>query len=85
MLKWLHPMRMSRYLFSESFNPWMRAIELLAKVVEQNRVALPQEHSLLKLEREGIEHTSQVIEEATNSRDAMEEQAFSLVYGNCKV
>ncbi len=78
-------MRMSRYLLSESFNPWMRAIELVAKVVKQDRVSLPQEHLFLKLEREAIEHTSQLIEEATNWRDAMEEQAFSLVYGNCKV
>lgn len=24
MLEWLHPMRMSRYLFSSAFSPWMR-------------------------------------------------------------
>src|SRR3546814_12290903 len=28
MLKWLHPMRTSRYLLSEAFNPWMRGIEI---------------------------------------------------------
>jgi hypothetical protein len=32
-------MRMSRYMFSESFNPWMRAIEVFAKVVEQKASA----------------------------------------------
>ena len=28
--KWLHPMRMSRYLFSERLNPWMVPIAMLA-------------------------------------------------------
>jgi hypothetical protein len=80
-LKWLHPMRTSRYMFSESFNPWMRAIEVFAKVVEQKRVPLPQEHPFLKLERKAVEHTSQLMEEATNWRDTIEEQVFNVVYG----
>src|SRR5262249_29437423 len=69
-LKWLHPMRMSRYLFSESFNPWMHGVAALAGVVAKDRVALPQDHPFLKLEREAIERASQVIERATSARDA---------------
>jgi len=80
-LKWLHPMRMSRYLFSESFNPWMHGIAALAGVVAKNRVALPQDHPFLKLEREAIESASQVIERATSVRDAAEEWVFNLIYG----
>lgn len=80
-VKWLHPMRMSRYLFSESFSPWMRVIELVAKAIEQNRVALPQDHPFLKLEGEAIQRMSQLIEETTNWRDAMEEQVFNVIYG----
>ena len=79
-LKWLHPMRMSRYLFSGSFNPWMRGIATLAGVIAKNRVPLPQDHPFLKLEQEAVECASQVIERATSSRDAVEEQFFSLVY-----
>ena len=36
-LKWLHPMRTSRYLFSEKFSPWMRAAETLAPSVREHR------------------------------------------------
>jgi hypothetical protein len=79
-LKWLHPMRLSRYLFSESFNPWMRGLSAMAEVVAKNRVPLPQDHSLLKQEREAIERTSQVIEQATKLRDATEERTFRLLY-----
>jgi hypothetical protein len=80
-LKWLHPMRMSRYLYSESFNPWMRGVAALASVIAKNRSALPQNQPLLKLERQAIEWTTQSIEQATRSRDAAEEQVFSLIYG----
>jgi len=83
-LKWLHPMRMSRYLHSESFNPWMRGIAALASVLAKTRVPLPQGHPFLKREREVIESISQVIEQATRSRDAAEEQVFSLIYGPLK-
>ena len=79
-LKWLHPMRMSRYLLSESFNPWMRGISAMAEVVAKNRDPLPQNHPLLKQEREAIERTSQAIEQATSWRDVAEELAFSLIY-----
>src|SRR5262249_26545197 len=60
-LKWLHPMRMNRYVLSESFNPWMRTIEAIAKALAKNRVSLPQDQPFLKLERETIERTSQLI------------------------
>ena len=80
-LKWLHPMRMNRYLFSESFNPWMRGVAALAGVIAKNRTALPQNLPFLKLERQAIECTSQAIEQATRSRDAAEERVFSLIYG----
>ena len=81
-LKWLHPMRTSRYLLSESFNPWMRVVAALARVVANGRTALPHDHPLLKQEREAIEYISRLVERATESRDALEEQLFGLLYGN---
>ncbi len=41
-LKWLHPMRLSRYLFSESFSPWMYSIAVLGEVISKNRAPLRQ-------------------------------------------
>jgi hypothetical protein len=81
-LKWLHPMRTSRYLFSESFNPWVRGIAALAEVVARNRKPLPQDHPLLEQELNAMKRVSDGIEQATGNRDAAEEQAFALMYGN---
>lgn len=36
-LKWLHPMRTTRYLFSEKFRPWMKAVETAAPGVGEHR------------------------------------------------
>jgi hypothetical protein len=79
-LKWLHPMRSSRYLLSETFNPWMLGVAAMAKVVSKNRTSIPQDNPHLKQERETIERISSVIEQATEYRDAAEEQAFNLLY-----
>jgi hypothetical protein len=70
-LKWLHPMRSSRYLLSEAFNPWMLGVAAAAKVVSNPH---------LKQERETIERISNAIEQATGYRDAAEEQAFNMLY-----
>jgi hypothetical protein len=80
-LKWLHPMRISRYLFSESFNPWMRGIAALAAAVAKNRTPLLENHPLLEEERKVIERASKAIEQSTSWRDLAEEQAFNLIYG----
>jgi len=80
-MKWLHPMRASRYLLSESFSPWMRAVAALAETIAKNRTALPREHPLLEQERQVIGQISDNIERATQHRDAAEEQAFRLLYG----
>lgn len=81
-LKWLHPMRTSRYLFSETFNPWMNGVTFLAKAVAKNREPLLQDHTLVKKEREFIAQVSEAIEGGRNARDAAYEQAFKLLYGD---
>lgn len=35
-LKWLHPMRASRHMFSEKINPWMAAAKMLAPTIERS-------------------------------------------------
>ena len=80
-MKWLHPMRINRYLFSESFNPWMRGIAALAAAVAKDRTPLPENQPFLKEERKAIERASEAIERTTSWRDAAEEQAFNLIYG----
>ncbi len=82
MLKWLHPMRSSRYLLSEAFNPGMRGLALLAETVAQNRQPLPANHPLIERERAAFAATGEVLENGRKARDAAYEQAFGLLYGD---
>lgn len=82
MCKWLHPMRTSRYLFSEAFNPWMRGVATLADAIVKSRQPLAQDHPGIAREREMIGEVTHVLEGARKSRDAVCERIFSLLYGN---
>lgn len=84
MLKWLHPMRTSRYLFSEAFNPWMRGIAALAGAIAKNRTPLPADHPLLESERRFIGQVSETLESARKGRDDVYERAFNLLYASPK-
>jgi len=79
-LKWLHPMRSSRYLLSEAFNPWMRGVAMLAEAVANSRQPMPQEHPLTSREREAIGQITQALESVREARDAAYEQTFSLLF-----
>ncbi len=79
--KWQPPMRTSRFVFSEAFNPWMRVIAGLAKIVADERMPLPDGHRLLKSEQKFFSQVSGTLETARKLRDAGNEQVFSLLYG----
>jgi Protein of unknown function (DUF3141) len=75
-------MRVTRYMFSESFNPWMSGLAAMAAGLEKSRTPVPQDHPFLQLEREIIKHISDMIEQMTESRDKSEEMAFQVLYGH---
>lgn len=81
MLEWLHPMRTSRYLFSEAFSPWMRGVAQLARFIEKNRAPLPAGNPWLDREREAIGQVTEAIEKIRIRRDAGQEAIFSGMYG----
>lgn len=81
MLEWLHPMRASRYVFCETFNPWMRGIAMLAEVIDKSRQPLSPGNPLIEREREVVGNDTELMEKARQVRDAAFEQAFSLRYG----
>lgn len=82
LMKWMHPMRTSRYLFSEAFNPWMRSVAILANAVAGNRTPLPDDHPLIEQERERISQVSEAMEQVREWRDAGYEQTFNQLYGH---
>ena len=80
LLKWLHPMRTSRYLFSEAFNPWMYGVAFLAGVVAKNRRPLAKDHPLLERERKSAAEMTRVLQTFREARDAISEQTFSALF-----
>ena len=80
-LKWTHPMRTSRYLFSEAFNPWMRGVAIAAEGVARERTPLPEDHPLLRQERDLIEQVGKTVETGREARDTFLETLFGVLYG----
>ena len=80
-LRWIHPMRTSRYVWSERFMPWMGAFAVLADAVSENRHALSDEHPLMAQERKLTETVSNFWEAARKLRDAAQERTFTTMYG----
>nr|WP_241030206.1 DUF3141 domain-containing protein [Legionella anisa] len=80
-LEKMHPMRLSRTVFSEKMNPTMRSMSWLARVVEENRQALVEENVFKKLEQLGCDMIRSSIESLRNQRNACMEQVFEFLYG----
>ena len=80
LLKWLHPMRMSRYLFSEAFNPSMLGLAALAESVAGDRHPLPSDNALMAREREAVEGITQSLQQLREARDTGYGQMFGLLY-----
>ncbi|WP_419468927.1 DUF3141 domain-containing protein [Burkholderia diffusa] len=81
MLEWAHPMRTSRYLFSEMFSPWMNGVAQLARILEERRTPLSPDNPFLVQERAAIQQVSGMIVAARQQRDTAEELTFSLLFG----
>jgi hypothetical protein len=81
-LAWLHPMRLSRYIFGESFSPWMRGVAALSASVAAHRQPLASDHPFIAAERFWFSQVTDVITAGRRLRDAWMERSFDLVYGS---
>lgn len=79
-LKWLHPMRSNRYLFSEKLNPWMKGVSVLAESLARSRQPLAPHHPLIEREREAAGQVTYALGRLREGRDAAIEQAFRLMF-----
>ena len=84
LLKWSHPMRVSRYVFSEAFNPWMHVVARLAEAVKRDRRALPAGHPMREAEASAIETMTAQIECLRKQRDSGCERLFQLLYAGAQ-
>ena len=78
----LHPMRLSRQMFGETFNPWMAGIAALARTVAAGRQPLSEHSRLVKTEHQVVAQVSAAIGAWRMRRDSFGEQAFDLIFGN---
>ena len=80
MLKWSHPMRVTRYMFSERFSPTMAMTAALAPMVRANRKQPGEENRFRKVEAMSVDWVETGLTRMRESRDAAAEQAFSWLY-----
>jgi hypothetical protein len=80
-LKWAHPMRASRYLFSDKLNPWMAGVAALAPWVRDHRRSVSEDNPLLAQERELSRQISTGLDSYRRHRDEATEAVFKLLYG----
>jgi hypothetical protein len=80
--KWLHPMRASRYLLSETINPRMCGVAALAGMIAKDRRPLPSDHPFLDAELRLINQLSDSLESPRQKRDEVFERTFELLYAN---
>lgn len=79
-MKWLHPMRVSRYVFADAFNPWMRLVGAYAGAVAKHRTPMPQDHPLIEHEGDMLAQATDGLEQMRKARDAALERMFEMLY-----
>ena len=80
LLKWTHPMRTSRYLLSDAFNPWMKHLAGFAEIVTKHRHPLTSDHPMIKREAESISSVTEILENLRTKRDIGYEQSFKSLF-----
>ena len=80
-MKRMHPMRLTRMVFSEQFNPWMKLVHSMAGSIGESRIALPADDPKIIAERAAIGTVSQHIKSARVSRDQATAALFGMIFG----
>jgi len=82
MLRTLHPMRWTRKMFSERYNPWMGFVKSAAEQVRKDRVPLPDDDPAMCAEQALIARTGETIAAWRKARDAGIKQLFQALYAH---
>ncbi len=81
-MRQLHPLRMSKYAFSDRKNPFLLPIKDWAERVRQNRQPVSKENTFLKLERSFSDAVTAMLNLYQDNRDTSYEFLFNAMYGN---
>ena len=80
-IRYLHPLRMQRYLFAD-INPLMRSIKNYAPIVRQNRKPASADNPFLAMEKDFAAITENMLNMYRDYRDFGQELLFRQTYGN---
>lgn len=81
-MRWLHPMRTTRYMWSQWLNPAMWGIAALAPFVRGHRLPAAPDDPLRKLEGETSQLIADGLHEAKKMVDDGAKEAFQLLYSH---
>ena len=81
LLKWLHPMRVNRYIYSEKLNPWMAGVKILAQAARSARAPVAKDNPYLAAEKAASQSISQGLESYRKGRDLAYETLFDAIFG----
>jgi hypothetical protein len=81
-MKWMHPDRFFRVIFSDTINPWMKYFEYAAAYVRENRIS-PDEKSFFKISEQKFSNNIETfLDSYRELRDNYAEWLFKSLYMN---
>ncbi|GIW86391.1 MAG: hypothetical protein KatS3mg108_0715 [Isosphaeraceae bacterium] len=80
-IRWMHPLRVTRYMWSEWLNPAMWGVSALAPLVRANRMPSPPDDPLRQLEGQISDLIAEGLHEVKKAVDAGAKMTFRLCYG----
>ncbi len=81
-MKQLHPLRVNKYIFSDSINPFMLVFKTLAPVVKKDRSPVSPDNPFTALEKNVSDTIVTLLDGYQNIRDHFEETMFFTIYEN---
>jgi pimeloyl-ACP methyl ester carboxylesterase/tellurite resistance protein len=81
MIRWMHPLRVQRYMISD-MNPFLKPLKPLAAMARTHRKPVSADNAFLSMERIFSDYVKNVLNLYRDTRDRYQEQMFQMIYDN---
>jgi hypothetical protein len=81
-MKQLHPLRVNKYIFSDTINPFMLIFKTLAPIVKNKRSPVSPDNPFTALEKSVSDSIVTFLDGYQDIRDHFEETLFFTIYEN---
>ena len=79
--KWMHPMRVSRYVFADA-NPFMAPVKSMAETVREHRRPVSPDNPFVQIQEAASRSIIALLDGYRDMRDTSQEFLFKSIYGN---